>query len=118
MAIKLPVRVVHDDHVVDVDGGFIALGDESYAAEIATALNAYPALGARVEELEGALRIYKAAVDDMQDLIEESGGVYGLHMNGDPSPWSELLEGGPFEDWLGSVSQASALSRKTGGETP
>lgn len=35
-----------------------------------------------------------------ESLINESKGVYGLHLNGDPSPWEELLEGGRFEEWL------------------
>ena len=103
MAIKLPVRVVHDDHVVDVDGGFIALGDESYAAEIATALNAYPALVARVEELEGALEgIREFAQEQINDIaadIQEGGD---RRLASELRMWSDVL---------------AALSRKTGGET-
>lgn len=34
------------------------------------------------------------------DLMRSSGGVYGLHFNGDPAPWSELCQGGHFEEWL------------------
>jgi hypothetical protein len=44
-------------------------------------------------------------VKAMQYLVNESDGVYGLHLNGDPSPWSELLEGGEFEEWLGEFSE-------------
>jgi len=36
-------------------------------------------------------------VDDIDGLIGESTGVYGLHLNGNPSPWDELTEGGRFE---------------------
>lgn len=36
-------------------------------------------------------------VDDIDGLIAESSGVYGLHLNGDPAPWDELVEGGRFE---------------------
>ena len=36
----------------------------------------------------------------VRDLINSSQGVYGLHLNGDPSPWEELEEGGEFEEWL------------------
>lgn len=53
------------------------------------------------------------AVSDIADLIAESEGVYGLHQNGDPSPWSELLAGGRFEDWLGSLDAAFAALRDT-----
>ena len=36
----------------------------------------------------------------VRDLINESTGVYGLHLNGDVSPWDELRTGGRFEGWL------------------
>lgn len=44
-------------------------------------------------------------LDDIEALIGESSGVYGLHLNGDVSPWSELEEGGRFER-LSSMSSA------------
>jgi len=34
---------------------------------------------------------------ELEELIAETSGVYGLHQNGDPSPWEEILEGGRFE---------------------
>ena len=40
------------------------------------------------------------AVKAVCDLMDESAGVYGLHLNGDPSPWDELRTGGRFEEWL------------------
>jgi hypothetical protein len=43
------------------------------------------------------LEAAKGLLDDVDGLIGESGGVYGLHLNGDPSPWGELIEGGRFE---------------------
>ena len=48
---------------------------------------------------------------DIEGLIGESAGVYGLHLNGDVSPWSELEEGGRFER-LCSMSKASAAIAK------
>lgn len=39
----------------------------------------------------------KGLLSDIQGLMGESSGVYGLHLNGDVSPWSELEEGGRFE---------------------
>ena len=30
-------------------------------------------------------------VDQVRALINDSDGVYGLHLNGDPAPWEELL---------------------------
>ena len=43
---------------------------------------------------------------DVQDLVANSTGVAGLHMNGDIAPWDSLLPGGAFEAWLGSVEGA------------
>ena len=39
-------------------------------------------------------------LSSLDALIDESGGVYGLHHNGDNAPWEELLAGGQFESWL------------------
>jgi len=63
-------------------------------------------INAKEEECEGLHR----ALDAVQDLMDESDGVAGLHRNGDLAPWGELLEGGRFEEWLIAYSQA--LTRK------
>ena len=42
----------------------------------------------------------------VRSLINESGGVYGLHLNGDNSPWGELEKGGWNEDWLFEFNEA------------
>ena len=51
----------------------------------------------QVEKLTAALKLSREALGEVQDLISESHGVYGLHLNGDESPWSELEQGGRFE---------------------
>lgn len=51
------------------------------------------------------LEALSALLADIEALIGESSGVYGLHLNGDVSPWSELEEGGRFER-LSSMSSA------------
>jgi hypothetical protein len=72
---------------------------------------------ARIATLEGALReaakwfqSFKASLENVttsvEGLISDSGGVYGLHLNGDPAPWQELTEGGRFEDWLIALADA------------
>lgn len=48
----------------------------------------------------------------MADLIAESQGVFGLHLNGVNSPWSELCEGGRYEDWLLPFDKALEEARK------
>lgn len=63
---------------------------------------------ARIEKLEKALR---GLTDDISGLIDESEGVYGLHLNGDPSPWDELVAGGRFERLTHLPDAAAALER-------
>ncbi len=51
----------------------------------------------REQRLETALR---KLLGNVEALMADSGGVYGLHLNGDPAPWDDLTDGGRFEDWL------------------
>lgn len=44
-------------------------------------------------------------VQDLDALMQDSGGVYGLHLNGDPAPWETLTAKGEFSDWLGSFDR-------------
>ena len=53
---------------------------------------------------------------DMDDLIGQSNGVYGLHMNGDDAPWTDLTCGGYMEEWLGSLEALRAVLAKVKGE--
>lgn len=46
----------------------------------------------------------------LSDLIENSDGVAGLHLNGDISPWESLSAGGHFEEWLFPFSETPAQS--------
>lgn len=41
-------------------------------------------------------------VNDLEDLMSQSDGVYGLHLNGDVSPWDELTN----NEWLESYAAA------------
>ena len=40
------------------------------------------------------------------DLMDNSFGVDGLHLNGDIAPWNELRTGGMFEEWLVDFDEA------------
>lgn len=73
----------------------IKVGDSLYARPVP----AEQPVNARLLEALSAL------LADIEALIGESAGVYGLHLNGDVSPWSELEEGGRFER-LSSMSSA------------
>ena len=55
------------------------------------------ALLGKVAQQSAALKLARGALGEVQDLISESHGVYGLHLNGDESPWSESEQGGRFE---------------------
>lgn len=44
-----------------------------------------------------ATQLLAQLVAELDELISESHGVAGLHLNGDVAPWDELLPGGRFE---------------------
>lgn len=73
---------------------------------ILRATNDVDFLLSRCASLESLVRELAKGVVAVRDLMAESGGVYGLHLNGDPSPWHELVEGGFFEAWLIDYSAA------------
>lgn len=62
-------------------------------------------VGLRVENA-----ILRAGIEAVQDLIDDSEGVCGLHRNGHTAPWSELLAGGRFEHWLAAFSTAIEMA--------
>ncbi len=45
------------------------------------------------------------------DLMDNSSGVDGLHLNGDIAPWGELRTGGKFEEWLVAFDEALEWAR-------
>lgn len=51
----------------------------------------------------------KAGLEAVNELINNSYGVEGLHLNGDTAIWEELLKGGRFEAWLLDFSDALEL---------
>jgi len=64
------------------------------------------------ELLAEAEKALASIVETLDELIAESGGVYGLHLNGDGAPWSEITEGGRFEGWLLPLETARATLAK------
>ena len=68
--------------------------------------------------IAAAPKLYKTLdnlLNEILDLMGESDGVYGLHLNGDTSPWDELDEGGQFER-LTSISDAVNVLKQARGE--
>ena len=49
----------------------------------------------------------------VEQLIAESRGVTGLHLNGDVAPWDELRTGGRFEYWLFAFDDALEIARQS-----
>ena len=67
------------------------------------------------KQRDGLANALSELLNEIDGLMGESAGVYGLHLNGDPSPWSEIEEGGRFER-LPSMSKARAVLAKVTGE--
>jgi len=49
------------------------------------------------ESLKNLQEIAARHVDELDDLRDCSGGVYGLHHNDDEAPWSDVFPGGHYE---------------------
>lgn len=48
----------------------------------------------------------------VQQLIDESVGVEGLHKNGDVAYWQDLLPGGRHEGWLSDFGNAVDIAKE------
>lgn len=82
-------------------------------AEIAARIEAH--LETPVQPTESALMCAAVgAMDDWLELTTQSEGVYGLHQNGDPAPWPELLAGGRFEEWTAGLERLRVLLNPPG----
>ena len=51
-----------------------------------------------------------AGIKAAAELMDNSSGVYGLHLNGDNSPWEELRTGGYMEEWLVEFDDALSIA--------
>ena len=58
-------------------------------------------------KLDEAKEKLNKVVHCVSDLIDNSDGVYGLHLNGDPTPWNSLLKGGRDEGWMIDFSEVA-----------
>ena len=63
-----------------------------------------PALIATVRELQERITKLEAVVEEFDDIISESEGVYGLHLNGDGAEWNWLMG----NKWLEKYSEMEA----------
>ncbi len=67
-------------------------------------------------ERDEAMIVLRRLVQSVDELISESAGVYGLHLNGDPAPWGELTVAGPYEEWLIELECSRAFLSRYEGE--
>ena len=67
---------------------------------------------------EELVKAAQALLDEVDALIGESAGVYGLHLNGDGAPWDELVAGGRFERLSSLDALREALSAAGGEVAP
>lgn len=58
------------------------------------------------QQKENLIRILSKGIRSIETLMAESGGVYGLHLNGAMASWNDLLTGGRYEDWLHELNVA------------
>lgn len=87
-----------------------------YEARILSALTIQPADPLSDPRVVALVEAAKVFMHDVDDLIANSEGVSGLHMNGDVADWESLLPGGSFGSWLFSVDDFRAALRAIGGE--
>lgn len=66
---------------------------------------------ARVPEVQALIEAGEKVLHAIGELVANSVGVAGLHMNGEVADWESLLPGGSFGDWLYSVDGLRAALR-------
>ena len=93
-----------------------AAAQADYEARILSALTIQPADPLSDPRVVALVEAAKVFMHDVDDLIANSEGVSGLHMNGDVADWESLLPGGSFGSWLFSVDDFRAALRAIGGE--
>jgi len=93
-----------------------AAAQADYEARILSALTIQPADPLSDPRVVALVEATKAFIHDVDDLIANSEGVSGLHMNGDVADWESLLPGGLFGAWLVSIDEFRAALRAIGGE--
>lgn len=95
------------------DGKVLYDGDDLPSAKAAAQADYERRILAALEPAEPATdeaRLREALanlVHEIDDLVSESEGVAGLHLNGDVAEWDDLLPGGPYER-LSSLNDARA----------
>ena len=92
--------------------------DEHRSCQVFNAETLALARATRQAAVDAAVKEWRTAregcVEELDELMAKSAGVYGLHLNGDPAPWDEIDEGGSFMGWLTKHNAARALLKGGG----
>jgi glutaredoxin 2 len=75
------------------------------------------ALRAKLAESQALCERMQKGLDAVNALMNESGGVYGLHLNGDGASWDSLRTGGRFEEWLVEFDDALTTPKENNHES-
>jgi hypothetical protein len=75
---------------------------EKAEAELLDLRERYAHVNAEYEAMMAERDRLTQMVEEMQELIRQSAGVDGLHLNGDIALWDTLMLGGYLEEWLPS----------------
>ena len=69
-------------------------------------------VASRQDKSKREIRVLHAGLRAAKGLMDESCGVYGLHLNGDPAPWDSLRTGGKYEEWLIEFDKAIQMCKR------
>jgi uncharacterized coiled-coil DUF342 family protein len=65
-----------------------------------------------LDEVRAERDALRKGIKAVEDLINDSSGVAGLHLNGDYASWESLRTGGHFEEWLIDFDNALAAGEE------
>lgn len=91
----------------EIAWALVILGCIAFAAgEVLLARAYFKTVATEMKTLRTTLEAARKGLEAVNDLISESTGVIGLHLNGDVAEWRDLQTGGRFEVWLQDFDSA------------
>ncbi len=105
---------------LDEDGEKINEWEVSYlqTAPVISLAEHQAKLQAAEQDAEDLAAELQQLTDCVEDLVGESDGVAGLHLNGDMAPWGEISSGGQYERLPDFSDVHAALAVHTARVTP
>ena len=90
--------------------------ESGFSPELSVAMGLVKSQQTKLAKADAVILQAGTALQEVQDLISESSGVYGLHLNGDCSPWNEIEQGGRFERLCTLIEALAAIEQYQKGE--